>query len=388
MSSKTMRARATARVEVVAPERGERLIKFLRAYRNAVQEIVDELWPLGKTPSKATLHDIYYERLRSRGFRAHHVSEIYRRAREIVEATKGNSGSRPTLRKLTARIHSLDYKIDLKARALRIAVLNDEWIELKLKWYDYLDKYLDGSWRLGEVLVSYRRGRVFAHLVFNKEIELKEPKAIMGVDLNFDNATCTIVDLNGNLITIYPLPYRGLRRALHLKKLAERLQKEHPKGWRSQEWVKRARARWLRRAKSVLIDSAHHLAKRLVKIAEEYDACIAFEGLKKVKENGSRGDELAWELQLWCYRRVQEFAKYKALVKGLKTIPVSPKNTSRKSPNGRPLNFLDYKTVELGGVVTSRDAIASWNIALRGLEKLRRESVKVENKRRMRGYSG
>jgi len=36
--------------------------------------------------------------------------------------------------------------------------------------------------------------------------------------------------------------------------------------------------------------------------------------------------------------------------------------------------------------VTSRDAIASWNIALRGLEKLRRESVKVENKRRMRGF--
>jgi len=212
MSSKTMRARATARVEVVAPERGERLIKFLRAYRNAVQEIVDELWPLGKTPSKATLHDIYYERLRSRGFRAHHVSEIYRRAREIVEATKDNGGSRPLLKKLTARIHPLDYRIDLKARALRIAVLNDEWIELKLKWYDYLDKYLDGSWRLGEVLVSYRRNGIFAYLVFNKEIELKEPKAIMGVDLNFDNATCTIVDLNGNWITIHPLPYRGLRR--------------------------------------------------------------------------------------------------------------------------------------------------------------------------------
>jgi transposase len=92
------------------------------------------------------------------------------------------------------------------------------------------------------------------------------------------------------------------------------------------------------------------------------------------------------EVQLWCYRRVQEFTKYKALVKGLKTIPVSPRNTSRRSPNGRPLKFIDYKTVELGGVVTSRDVIASWNIALRGLEKLRRESVKVENKRRMRGF--
>jgi putative transposase len=348
---------------------------------------VDELWSLKKTPSKATLHKIYYDRLRGRGFRAHHASEIYKRAREVVKATKSNGGSRPLLKKLTARIHPLDYRIDLKARALWLAVLNDEWVELKLKWYDYLDKYLDGSWRLGEVLVSYRRGKILAHLVFNKEVQLKEPKAVMGVDLNFDNATCTIVDLNGDLITIYLLPYRGLRRALHLKKLAEGLQRGHPRSWRFQKWVKRTRARWLRRAKSILMDSAHYLAKRLVRIAEEYDAYIAFEGLKKVRENDNHDDELAWKLQLWCYRRVQEFAKYKALVKGLKTIPVSPRNTSRQSPNGRPLKFIDYKTVELGGVVTSRDAIASWNIALRGLKKLRQEQRREERRgRRMRGF--
>jgi putative transposase len=382
-----MRVRATARVEAVAPERGERLIQFLRAYRGAVQEIVNELWCLKKTPSKATLHRAYYDRLRGRGFRAHHASEIYKRAREVVRAAKSNAGSRPLLKKLTARIHPLDYKIDLKAKALWLAVLNDGWIELKLKWYSYLDNYLDGSWRLGEVLVSYKHGRVFAYLVFNKEVQFKEPKTIMGVDLNFDNATCAIVDLHGNLITIYPLPYRGLRRALHLKKLAERLQKGHPKSWRFQKWIKRTRAKWLRRARNVLMDSAHYLAKRLVKIAEEYDAYIAFEDLKKIKENGNRDDELAWEVQLWCYRRVQEFTKYKALVKRLKTIPVSPKNTSRKSPNSRQLKFIDYKVVELGGVVTSRDAIASWNIALRGLEKLRQVQRKEERRgRRMRGF--
>jgi hypothetical protein len=89
-----------------------------------------------------------------------------------------------------------------------------------------------------------------------------------------------------------------------LKRLAEKLQKKHQKGWRFQKWIRRARARWLRRARNALIDSAHYLAKKLVKIAEEYKAYIAFEDLEKVKENGNRGDELAWELQLWCYRRV------------------------------------------------------------------------------------
>jgi putative transposase len=245
-----MRVRATAKVEAVALERGEGLVQFLRAYRGAVQEIVNELWGLERAPSKATLHRAYYEKLRARGFRAHHVSEIYKRAREIVETAKGNGGSRPLLKKLTARIHPLDYKIDLKAKALWLAVLNDEWVELKLKWYDYLDKYLDGSWSLGGVLVSYKRDRVFVYLTFSREVQPREPKAVMGVDLNFDNATCAIAGLDGNLITIYPLPYRGLKRALHLKKLAEQLQKEHPKSWRSQKWIRRAR--WLRRAKSIL----------------------------------------------------------------------------------------------------------------------------------------
>jgi IS605 OrfB family transposase len=147
----------------------------------------------------------------------------------------------------------------------------------------------------------------------------------------------------------------------------------------------------LRRAKSILIDSAHYLAKRLVKIAEEYEACIAFENLKKVKEDGNHDGDLAWEVQLWCYRRVQGFAKCKALVRGLRTVLVNLRNTSRQSPNSKPLKplkFLDYKIVELGGVVNSRDVIASWNIALRGLEKLRREHVKEEGRRgkRMRGF--
>jgi transposase len=66
------------------------------------------------------------------------------------------------------------------------------------------------------------------------------------------------------------------------------------------------------------------------------------------------------------------FAEYKAMVYGIKTVYVNPAKTSRKSPNGKKLRFISYRYVELGSIVTSRDVIASWNIALRGLEKLKR----------------
>jgi putative transposase len=249
--------------------------------------------------------------------------------------------------------------------------LHEKWVELRLKWYGYLDKYLGGSWRLGEVLVSYRSGRILVYLTFNKEVSLREPRAVMGVDINFNNLTYTVLDLDGDLVSMGVIPYRGLKRALHYRKLAENLQRRHPKNWRFLKWARRARARWLSRARNILIDSAHRVSKRLVEVAREYSAVIVFEDLEKIRENSNGGKRLSWMKPLWCYRRIQEYTEYKALIEGIRTIYVNPARTSKKSPNGRKMKFINYKFVELGNTITSRDVVASWNIALRGLKRMR-----------------
>jgi putative transposase len=368
-----MRVLATAKVEAVAPEGGEALIiQFLKLYRDAVQYIVDGIWFLNDVPSEEKLHKMFYSELRRQGFRAHHVSEIYRRAKEVVEGAKRNNGSKPVLKKLTARIHSLDYKIDFSAKVLRVAVLNDEWVELKLKWYKYLDRYLNGSWRPGEILISYRNGKILAYITFHRDVKPIDFKTVMGVDINFNNVTYTVLDLSGSLITIGVIPFKGLGKALHLKKLAEDLHRRYPKSWRFLKWVRGVRGRWLNKARSILIDSAHKLSKRLAEIAKEYKALIVFEDLDKLKENSNNNYKLLWEKSLWCYKRIQMFTEYKATFHGIKTVYVNPAKTSRKSPNGKKLRFINYRFAELGDVVTSRDVVASWNIALRGLKKLKR----------------
>ena len=370
-----MRVRATASTLVVAPEGGEALlVEFLKTYRDAVQLVVNEVWKQDKVPSIKKLHTMFYSKLRARGLRAHHVSEIYKRAKEVVEATKKNKGSKPVLKRLTARISTYDYKVDFNAKTLRVAVLNDRWVELKLKWYGYLDKYLDGSWRLGEIQVSYRDGRIYVYLTFSKEVQLREPKTIMGVDINFNNITYTIVDLNGNLVSMGVILFRGLSKALHLKKLAEKLQKKYPRSWRFLRWVREIRARWLRRARNILLDSSHYIAKKIVEIAKEYSATVVLEDLEKLRERAN-GDMFSWELQLWCYRRVQSFVEYKALVEDIKVVYVDPRRTSKTSPNGKPLVFINYRFVKLGDVPTTRDVIASWNLALRGLKQMRGSRV-------------
>ena len=374
--SLSVRVTVTARVEAVTPKGEEGLlVELLKAYRGAVQLVVDEIWSLDRIPSNKTLHRVFYSRLRKLGFRAHHVSEIYKHAREVVEAAKKNNGSRPVLKKLTARIHPLDYKVDFNSKTLRIAVLQDRWVELRLKWYGYLDKHLGDSWRLGEVLVSYKSGRILVYLTFNKEVLLRDPRAVMGVDINFSNVTYTLIDSDGNLVSMGVIPFRGLRRALHLKKLAEGLQRRCPKSWRFLEWIRRARSKRLRIARNILVNTAHYVAKRIVEVAGEYNALIAFEDLRKLRENSNSGEKLSWQTQLWCYRRIQSYAEYKALMEGLRVIYVDPRGTSKTPPNGKLLRFINYRFVELENTITSRDVVASWNLALKALQRMRGSRV-------------
>jgi putative transposase len=371
-----VRATVTAKVEAVTPKGDEGLlVEFLKLYRDSVQLVIDEIWGLSEVPSRTELHNMFYNRLMKLGFRAHHVSEIYKRAKEIVKSTKKNNGSKPVLKKLTARIHTLDYRLDLNTKTLKIAVLHDKWVELKLKWYSYLDKYLDGSWKPGEILVSYRYGRIYVYITFHKDIVLREPKALMGVDINFNNITYTIIDLNGDLVSIGVIPFKGLKRALHYRKLAEELQGKYPRNWRFLKWSRRIRARWLNKARYILLDSAHYVSKRLVEVAREYNAVIVFEDLEKLKENNNGGKRLSWMKPLWCYRRIQEYMEYKALLEGIKTIYVNPAKTSKKAPNGKKIKFINYRFVQLGETITTRDVVASWNLALKALKQMRGSRV-------------
>jgi len=372
-----VRATVTAKVEAVTPKGDEELlIEFLRTYRDSVQLVVDEIWGLDEALSRTELHTMFYSRLIGMGFRAHHVSEIYKRAKEVVESTKKNNGSKPILRKLTARIHTLDYRLDLEKKTLRVAVLHDKWVGLKLKWYSHLNKYLDGSWKPGEIIVSYRYGKFYVYITFRKDVVFREPRVVMGVDLNFNNITYTIIDLNSNLVSMGVIPFRGLSKALHYRKLAEELQKRRPKNWRFLKWARNTRARWLSRAKSILVDSAHRVSRKLVEVAREYNAVIVFEDLEKIKENNNGGKRLSWMKPLWCYRRIQEYTEYKALLDGIETIYVNPARTSRKTPNGKKIKFINYRFVRLGESITTRDVVASWNLALRGLKQMRGSRVK------------
>ncbi|WP_052833768.1 IS200/IS605 family accessory protein TnpB-related protein [Staphylothermus marinus] len=363
-----MRVYATVKVMGVAPDPSlhHKLYLFLRSYRDWTQYIIDQIWSYNRIPSMKNLHDRFYMLLRSRGFRAHHCHKIERRAKEIVKSVKKNRSRKPVLRKLTARIDYEDYRLDLKSKTLKIAVLDNEWVIVKLKWYSYINKYLNSDWNLKEILVSFRNNNIWVYLVFEKQVVFRKPRTLMGVDINFDNITYTILDRNGKLVTMGTIPFKGLRKALHYKKLAEKLQKRYPRNWRFVKWVRMVRAR-LRRARNILKDTSHYIAKKIVEIANEHNSVIVLEDLENIKKN-NKSKMFNWRMHLWAYRRVQEYIYYKALIRNMLTVFIDPKYSSKKSPIGGRLIFINYKYVKLpNGFIVTRDIVASWNLALKYL---------------------
>ena len=371
-----MRVKVTARVKAVTPDPSHyyKLLQFLRAYRDWIQYVIDQIWNLDHIPSMKELHYRFYRILRERGFRAHHCHKIERRAREVVKATKKNKGSKPILRKLTARLDYQDYRLDIKNKTLRVVVLNNEWIELKLLWYDYLNKYFNGEWKLKEILVSYKSEEMWVYLTFEKEVILRKPRTIMGVDINFNNITYTIIDKDGKLVSMGIIPFNGLKRALTHKIISEKIQKKYPKKWRFVKGIRESIKRHSRRAKNILLDSCHFISRKVVEIAKEYNAMIVLENLNKLRERANGTKKFNKKLSLWTYCRIQSYIYYKALIDGIKVVYTNPRGTSKTSPLGGKLTFINYRWVKLpSGIITTRDVVASWNLGLKGLKSLTRD---------------
>jgi len=80
---------------------------------------------------------------------------------------------------------------------------------------------------------------VWVHLTFEREVVLRKPRYIMGVDVNFSNITYTILDTNGKLVSMATIPFNGLKRALVHRVISEKIQRKYSRKWRYAKGGKR-----------------------------------------------------------------------------------------------------------------------------------------------------
>ncbi|MEM3990109.1 MAG: zinc ribbon domain-containing protein [Desulfurococcaceae archaeon] len=308
----------------------DRLIEFLKLYRDAVQLAVNKVWNLDKVPSIATLHKMFYSELRRYGFRAHHVKQIYIHARAIAESSRRNSGRRPVLRRLTARIDRYDYSLYLESRTLVLKVHGSEEVKLKLLApSERIEKFR--GWSNYELAVKVVGGEVYVAVYFRKSVRPRKPKTVMTVDVNFDNITLAVFTPSGELLKLkrFKTP---LRRILTHRIWIERVQKRYPKSWRFIKGVRRSIKRHGERITNIAWGYAHKVGEKVAELASACSAVIVFEDLSHLRSRVDGGNFFKKRLSFWFYRRIQFAVGYEALERGLEARFVNPRKTSSTCP--------------------------------------------------------
>uniref|UniRef100_A0A7J2U3P0 Transposase n=1 Tax=Ignisphaera aggregans TaxID=334771 RepID=A0A7J2U3P0_9CREN len=354
----------------------DKLLEFLRLYRNAVQMIVDKIWSIDGRLSKRKLHRLFYSNLVSMGFRAHHAKEVYVYAESLVESARSNGGRKPILRKLSARIDRYDYKLDLDTMTLALKLHSGYEAKLKLvSSSERVGKFR--GWGNYELVVKYDGSGFWVSIYFRRAVKAVKPRTVMSIDLNFDNITLAVLTLDGRLAKLkrFRTPHR---KVLTHRIWVERVQRRYPRSWRFIKSVRKAIDRHGERVKNISWGYAHKVGDLVAGLASKHSSIIVLEDLDKLRENNKRGREFNKRLGLWIYRRIQFCIEYEAKERNLEVVKINPRGTSSKCPRcGKKLAKNKHRILRCRkcGFVGDRDVIAVINLYKKYVSKYSRCGV-------------
>ncbi len=342
------------------------LKEFLWLWRDRTQWIINIIWNLKKIPTLNQLHQWFYNILRSHGLRAHHCKQIYKYALSIVKASKNNNGSKPILRKLSARLDIYDYKLDLINGYVELKLHSNKIVKLKLLHRrKYLQKFI--NWKNYELVVKLVNNEVYVIAYFSKKVEFYTSINVKVLDLNLPYITELNVDNVLNKVSIKNretpfIKYLKLKWRTHI------IQKQYSKSWRFNKNILNKVRYWFKRARNVLNDYCWKFAKEIVLNAKKNLQLIIFEKLEDVIRGKS-----GWKVHGFCYRKFVHALKCKCEEFGVPYIEVNPKNTSKICPIcGNSLTFITYRIVKCSkcGYVGTRDVVAVINLYKKVFNKL------------------
>ncbi|KUK04553.1 RNA-guided endonuclease InsQ/TnpB family protein [Methermicoccus shengliensis] len=269
---------------------------------------------------------------------------------------KGKASGKPVFKKEVIMLDDHLFRLDLEAGMVKLSTPKGR-IALEFYPAKYHERFKD--WKVGQAwLVKTSKG-IFINVVFSKEIELREPKAFIGVDLNENNVTLSL--LNGEFVQIITHE-KEIRTGYFVKR--RKIQKKLKAGKKR----KRLLEKYGERERNKLNELYHKLANKIVEMAEKYGG-IALEDLSEIRSSIRYSAEMNGRLHRWSFMKLQSIIEYKAKLKGVSVVFVNPAFTSslcpicgvKLSPNGHRVLKCEC------GFEADRDVIGSWNIRLRAL---------------------
>ncbi|RLE29134.1 transposase [Candidatus Acetothermia bacterium] len=342
---------------------GETCKSLFETYKVVVNELLDYAHSKGITSFERLKSEKYHEmREKYPELPSHYIytacqlaRSIYKSFRKLKRRGKVKK-DRPLLRKDVIMLDDHLFKLDLENWTVSIST-PDERSEFKLLHGEYHGKFKD--WKAGQAWLIKRTDGIYLNVVFSKNVEIRDYKDIVGVDVNENNVTTAT---NQGFI-MFETKERVIRTAYFLKR--RKISKIRCRRVKAE-----VLAKYRGRERKRVLDIYHKVANEIVKVASKTNSAIALENLKEIRKRINYSKELNGRLHRWSFRKFQQILEYKAKLNGIEVIYVNPHKTSSLCPIcGRKLSPNGHRLLKCGcGLIADRDVVGSWNIRLRSLK--------------------
>jgi len=197
--SKTIKRTVT--IECYTNRQGWKTLSEIElAYRKMLVEMIG--FALKNDSTQKILHHTFYKQYRkefpwlaTRVIKGSY-RDVLKRVKSFKELKmKGKAKTdRPAVKRVTITFSdSQDWELKNGSIWIKSYVIKGEWLELKYRDTKLLHRYLYHGWELAEELkIKLVDGKIFCFLTFKKEVEVKESKNFLAVDVNENNVTAVL----------------------------------------------------------------------------------------------------------------------------------------------------------------------------------------------------
>jgi len=316
--SKTIKRTVT--LECYTSRQGSKILSEIElAYRKMLIEMIG--FALKSDATQKILNQIFYKQYRkefpwlaTRVIKGSY-RDVLKRVKSFKELKmKGKAKTdRPAVKRVTITFSdSQDWELKRGAIWIRSDTTKDEWLELKYRDTKLLHRYLyDDGWVLAEELkIKVVDGRIFCYLTFKKEVEVKESKNVLAVDVNENNVTAVLFK-DGKIAEAYRVE-TGLGN-LVISYSERRKRITQGRSTKDRE-VKKALKKL--REKEKKEDIIYNTTSILEEIATKNDATIVvgevFKGKGKIEEK-TYSDRLRHRIHQWSVVKLVDVLENKPL---------------------------------------------------------------------------
>ncbi len=302
---------------------GKPKLAILRELESAYKEMVNEAMEYAvenNVKSLAKLHKTFYKRFREKypemptRLIKGAIADAARRAKSFVKLKKQGRAytDKPEVRRVTITYpDSQDWRLRGDTVILRT---HRGWLEVPLRIHKHFIRYRYGGWRLGRELRFKIAGcKLVFYLAFRREFEVEnDPANVAAVDVNENNITVAIYK-SANLVYLERIETSLGRVVIAYAEKRRRIMKG--RHW-SDRVVRKRLKRLSKRERNRKLDVLRKTAKRIVELAQKYNAVVVVGDVAKHKQE-------VVECQRWSAlrHRLHQWS-VSTLVKLLKDSPV------------------------------------------------------------------